>query len=237
MPFDTGSTSDSVIAVARIASTAVPPSASICRPACAASGCVVETVLAARTGLRGQAYGFCHEKSVAAALMSMSGSFHVEDDAAENFTRLQPFQGGIRVARRPCFDRRRLDLLLPGERNDFAQFLQVAHIGADDADGALRNRRQRMGDLAAEQAADDIAAAFAERRDARDGGGRTTYEIDRRANAGARLRAGGRALVAVPVGPPLGPAGELGIVDTVADARLHAASLEDRDAEDPGPAA
>jgi hypothetical protein len=55
MPFETGSTSVSVIAVARIASIAVPPSASICRPACAASGCEVATTFAARSGLRGQA--------------------------------------------------------------------------------------------------------------------------------------------------------------------------------------
>ena len=55
MPFDTGSTSDSVIAVARIASTAFPPSASIARPACAASGCEVQTTFCARTGFLGQA--------------------------------------------------------------------------------------------------------------------------------------------------------------------------------------
>ena len=55
MPFDTGSTSVRVIAVARIASTALPPAASICSPACAASGCEVETTFAASSGLRGQA--------------------------------------------------------------------------------------------------------------------------------------------------------------------------------------
>ena len=55
MPLETGSTRVSVIAVARIASTALPPAASICKPACAASGWVVATTLAASTGLRGQA--------------------------------------------------------------------------------------------------------------------------------------------------------------------------------------
>ena len=64
MPFDTGSTSVRVIAVARIASTALPPSASICRPACAASGCEVETTFCASNGLRGHAYGLVHEKLV-----------------------------------------------------------------------------------------------------------------------------------------------------------------------------
>ena len=38
IPFDTGSTSDAVIAVAIAASTALPPSAIILRPAWAASG-------------------------------------------------------------------------------------------------------------------------------------------------------------------------------------------------------
>ena len=55
MPFDTGSTSDSVMAVARAASTALPPSASMARPACAASGCEVQTTFRASTGFRGQA--------------------------------------------------------------------------------------------------------------------------------------------------------------------------------------
>ena len=55
MPLDTGSTMVSVMAVAMAASTALPPSASIRRPAWAASGCDVHTTLAARTGFRGQA--------------------------------------------------------------------------------------------------------------------------------------------------------------------------------------
>ena len=55
MPFETGSTRLSVIAVASTASIAVPPSASICKPACAASGWDVATALAASSGLRGHA--------------------------------------------------------------------------------------------------------------------------------------------------------------------------------------
>ena len=61
MPFDTGSTSVSVTAVATIASTALPPSAITCSPACAAKGCDVATTLRASTGLRGHAYGSCQE--------------------------------------------------------------------------------------------------------------------------------------------------------------------------------
>src|SRR5258706_4105942 len=55
MPFDTGSTSVSVIAVARTASTALPPAASIFSPAVAAKGFEVETTVAQSSGLRGQA--------------------------------------------------------------------------------------------------------------------------------------------------------------------------------------
>ena len=62
MPLDTGSTTVSATAVAIAASTAFPPSASIRRPACAASGWEVHTTFAARTGLRGQAYGRFHSK-------------------------------------------------------------------------------------------------------------------------------------------------------------------------------
>ena len=54
MPLETGSTSVSVMAVARMASTAFPPWSIMRTPACAASGWVVATTLAARTGLRGQ---------------------------------------------------------------------------------------------------------------------------------------------------------------------------------------
>ena len=55
MPLDTGSTKVRVIAAASAASTALPPSASIASPACAASGWDVQTTLCASTGLRGQA--------------------------------------------------------------------------------------------------------------------------------------------------------------------------------------
>ncbi|CKT55826.1 Uncharacterised protein [Mycobacterium tuberculosis] len=55
MPLDTGSTTVRVMAVATAASTALPPSASIRRPACAASGCDVHTTFVARMGMRGQA--------------------------------------------------------------------------------------------------------------------------------------------------------------------------------------
>ena len=52
MPLPVGSTKVSVIAVAIAASAALPPWASIDSPACAASGCEVETMLSARTAER-----------------------------------------------------------------------------------------------------------------------------------------------------------------------------------------
>jgi hypothetical protein len=53
MPVETGSTRVRVIAAARAASAALPPSASIARPAWAASGWEVQTTLRASTGLCG----------------------------------------------------------------------------------------------------------------------------------------------------------------------------------------
>ena len=51
-PFEQGSTMLIAAAVAIAASTALPPARSICRPACAASGCEVATTLRANSGLR-----------------------------------------------------------------------------------------------------------------------------------------------------------------------------------------
>jgi hypothetical protein len=50
---ETGSTREIVIAVATIASTALPPTASISKPACAASGWEVHTTLPAKIGFLG----------------------------------------------------------------------------------------------------------------------------------------------------------------------------------------
>ena len=52
MPLDVGSTTVSVIAAARPASTALPPFASIASPACAARGWEVATTFFAITGMR-----------------------------------------------------------------------------------------------------------------------------------------------------------------------------------------
>ena len=52
IPFEIGSTTVSVIAVASAASMALPPSASTRAPACAASGWDVETTFAAIVGRR-----------------------------------------------------------------------------------------------------------------------------------------------------------------------------------------
>ncbi len=51
IPFITGSTTVSAMAVAMALSTALPPASIMRRPACAASGWLVATVLAASTGI------------------------------------------------------------------------------------------------------------------------------------------------------------------------------------------
>ena len=51
-PLLQGSTMVSTAAVAMTASTALPPACSMRSPACAASGCEVETTLRAKTGER-----------------------------------------------------------------------------------------------------------------------------------------------------------------------------------------
>ncbi len=55
MPLEVGSTTVSVIAAASAASTALPPFASACNPACAASGCDVATTFFASSGMRCEA--------------------------------------------------------------------------------------------------------------------------------------------------------------------------------------
>ncbi|CFT98499.1 Uncharacterised protein [Bordetella pertussis] len=62
-PQDTGSTSTMVAAAAMAASTALPPLSSIRRPACAASGCEVDTTLRAKTGMRVDGYGLTQLKA------------------------------------------------------------------------------------------------------------------------------------------------------------------------------
>ena len=51
-------------AAASAASTALPPFHSIRNPACAASGCDVDTTLRANTGMRVVGYGLCQLKPV-----------------------------------------------------------------------------------------------------------------------------------------------------------------------------
>src|SRR4029079_16087846 len=101
MPLETGSTSERVMAVARIASTALPPSASICRPACAASGCEVETTFCASSGLRGQGVGFLQSNGVMRESWCLGvNGFEIEHDAAENAAVFQIFEGRVCLLRR-----------------------------------------------------------------------------------------------------------------------------------------
>src|SRR5688572_6420090 len=62
MPLLVGSSTVSAIAVASTASTALPPFIIMRSPACAASGCEVETTLRASVGMRCDGYGNCQSK-------------------------------------------------------------------------------------------------------------------------------------------------------------------------------
>ena len=52
-----------VAAAAIAASTALPPLSSMRKPACAASGCDVETTLRANSGMRTEGYGLPQSKA------------------------------------------------------------------------------------------------------------------------------------------------------------------------------
>src|SRR6185436_4260150 len=62
--------------------------------------------------------------------------------------------------------------------DDFLQLLQVADVGTDDADGTLREGRQRMHKFAAEQAAKYVAPAFSQRSQTERRSRRHADEID-----------------------------------------------------------
>src|SRR5439155_26579947 len=91
---------------------------------------------------------------------SCAHRLEVEHHAPDNAAGLEILERAVCLVGRARLDRRRLDLALFRERHHFLQLLQAADVGADDADGALRDRRQRMRELAAVQAADHVAAAF-----------------------------------------------------------------------------
>jgi H+/gluconate symporter-like permease len=76
MPFITGSTTVSAIAAASALSMALPPLYSMLRPACAASGWLALTTLAASSGIFCAGYGNVQSKG------SMVGTARVGRDAA-----------------------------------------------------------------------------------------------------------------------------------------------------------
>src|SRR5438876_3774630 len=143
---------------------------------------------------------------------------------------MQVLEGGIRLRCRPRLERQRLQLALLRERHDFLQLLKVADVRADDADGALRDRRQRMHQLPAVQADEDVAPAFAQRRDAAGRGGRRADEVDRAGDAGQLLRRLRIARVERVLCPELRRRLELSWVDVAGDDVLHAARAQHRDA-------
>src|SRR4051812_25849364 len=224
MPLDTGSTSVSVMAVARIASTALPPAASICKPAWAASGCEVDTTLEASSGLRGHAYGLFQENGVMCAciLRLASYGFEVEHHASDHFAGLEILERRVGLIGRTRFDGGRADLALLGERDHFLQLLQAADVGADDADRTLSDWRQRVHELAAVEAADDVAAAFSQGSDAERRGRRAADEIDRPGKPLQLLQRVRRPRVQRAFRAELPGGGKLRVIDIARDDVLHA---------------
>src|ERR1700694_1924584 len=112
----------------------------------------------------------------------------VQHHAASYFPGSQIFQRPARLVRCTRLDRDRLEFPFLCERHHLLQLLQVADVGADDADGALRDRRARVGKLPPLQPAEHVAAALAERGDAQRGGNGAADEVDRSRNALQLLR-------------------------------------------------
>src|SRR5437763_6141984 len=73
-PLLTGSTIVITAAVAMAASTAFPPRASMRWPACAATGCEVETMLRPNTGRRRLGYPACQSKNVCVLIDPILGA-------------------------------------------------------------------------------------------------------------------------------------------------------------------
>src|SRR6185295_20156924 len=103
--------------------------------------------------------------------------FEVEDHPPGDAPCVQVLQRVVSLVTGARLNRQRPEFLFLRERDYFLQFLQIADIRADDADGALGDRRQRMDQLAPVQPDQDIAAALAQRGDAKRGGGRRADEI------------------------------------------------------------
>src|SRR5262245_6802868 len=163
--------------------------------------------------------------------------FEVEHYPAEHLAGLEILERRIGFLRRARFDGRRADLALLGKRDDLFQLLQAADVRADDADRALGDGRQRMDELAAVKAADDVAAALPERRDAERGGGGASYEIDRRRDSLNLLQGIGDTSVDHLLCSQLLRRRELRVVDVATDDVAYALCLQDRDADEAEPAA
>src|SRR5205823_11405218 len=116
--------------------------------------------------------------------------------------------------------------------DDPAQFLQAADVRADDADCALRDRRQRLDELATVQAADDVAAAFAQAGKAERRRRRAADEIERRGDAAQSLRRLRRAGIDRALGAELRRCRKLGIVDVAGDDALRALRAQQRHADE-----
>src|SRR6266478_8518874 len=216
MPLDTGSTSVRVMAAARAASTAVPPAASICSPAGAARG---------------------RDWSRKRASWSSDHRPEIQHHAAEHLPGFQVFERAARLIRGTRLDRDRLQPSLFRQRHDLLQLPEVADVRADDADGALRDRRQGMGELTAIEADQHVAPALSQRGDAQGGCSRAADEVDRSGNALQLLHSVRRSRIERGLRAEPGRCGEFCLVDVARDDVLHSLRTQDRDADETDPAA
>src|SRR6476661_6692288 len=120
MPLDVGSTTVRAIAVAIAASTALPPSSSIFRPACTARGWLVATTpFGARTEWRFVLYGFDDRSMGGNILPPTGGSAGVRDGAGFGLPgpanilpiAFAPPMSRAALETSPCDERIRADLL------------------------------------------------------------------------------------------------------------------------------
>src|SRR5216684_3899338 len=161
----------------------------------------------------------------------------IQHHAAEHLPGFQVFERAARLIRRTRLDRNRLQFPLLRQRHHLLQLPEVADVRADDADGALRDRRQRMGELAAIEADEHVAPALSQGGDAQGGCDGAADEVDRSGNALQPLHRVRRSGIERRLRAEPGRCGEFCFVDVAGDDVLHSLRTQNRDADETDPAA
>src|SRR6266513_1053753 len=161
----------------------------------------------------------------------------IQHHAAEHLARSQVFERAARLIRGARLDRNRLQFPLLRQRHPRLQLLEVANVRADDADGALRDRRQRMRELAAIEADEHVAPALSQGGDAQGGCDGAADEVDRSGTDLQLLQRVRRSGIERRLRAEPGGCGEFCSVDVARDDVLHSPGAQDRDAHETDPAA